>query len=124
MPPTKLAKELRTSSTDAERLLWNHLRAKQLLGVKFRRQQPIGKYIVDFVCFTSMLVIEVDGGQHAGSESDKVRDEWLKNEGYDVIRFWNNDILGNIEGVVETIEGIIKIHPPFLPPLEGGTTVK
>ncbi len=76
-------------------------------GLKFRRQQPIGSYIVDFVCFSKMLVIEVDGGQHAENEKDKQRDAWLRGEGFKVLRFWNNEVLQNIEGVLETILRLI-----------------
>jgi very-short-patch-repair endonuclease len=92
--------------TDAERLLWRHLRAKQLEGAKFRRQEPIGRYIADFVCFSHRLVIELDGGQHAQPREqsrDQQRDAWLEEQGFKVIRFWNNDVMRNIEGVVETI---------------------
>jgi len=71
-------------------------------GVKFRRQQPIGKYIVDFVSFEKRIVIEVDGGQHS-EEVDKERDQWLNNEGFKVLRFWNNEVLKNTEGVFEVI---------------------
>ena len=103
---TQRARTLRKQSTHAEKLLWRHLRSKQLQGVKFRRQQPIGKYIVDFVCFPHKLVIELDGGQHSlPSEhlKDQRRDVWLQAQGFKVLRFWNNDVLGNIEGVMETI---------------------
>ena len=78
------------------------LRLKNL-GVKFRRQIEIGQYIVDFVCFEKRLVIEIDGGQHADSENDKIRDRWLKEEGFEVLRFWNHDVLKNRDGVLEKI---------------------
>ena len=101
---TQLAKKLRVNQTDAEKLIWKHLRSKQLSNTKFRRQQPIGNYIVDFVSFEKKLIIELDGGQHAGNqESDKKRDNWLTAQGYRVIRFWNNDVLENINGVLEKI---------------------
>ena len=103
---TNLAKILRRNSTNPENLLWYYLKAKQLEGLKFRRQQPIGKYIVDFVCFSKKLVIELDGGQHAEGkikQNDRKRDEWLKTQGFKVLRFWNNDVLENIEGVGEVI---------------------
>ena len=100
----KLARKLRKNSSDAERLLWKKLKSKQFEGLKFRRQQPIGKYIVDFVCLEKRLIIEADGGQHAeDSAKDQQRDEWLKGEGFRVLRFWNNEILGNIEGVMESV---------------------
>jgi very-short-patch-repair endonuclease len=88
--------------TDAEFELWKHLKNKQL-GVRFRRQSPIGNYIVDFVSFEAKLVIEVDGGQHAESTKDGSRDKYLKSQGFRVLRFWNNEVLGNIEGVLDKI---------------------
>lgn len=101
---TQLARQLRKNSTDAERMLWKHLRNRQLNNLKFRRQQPIGNYIVDFVCFENKLIIEVDGGQHAPNrESDAIRTDWLENQGYHVLRFWNNDVLKNTEGVIQRI---------------------
>lgn len=101
---TKIAKDLRRRLTNAERLLWTHLRNKQLAGCKFRRQQAIGHYIVDFVCFEKKLVIEVDGGQHAvEKQKDQIRDSWLETQGFRVLRFWNNEVLKNIEGVTDAI---------------------
>lgn len=98
------ARALRKNPTDAERALWNGLRFWQVGGYKFRRQQPIGDYIVDFVCLEKKIVIEVDGGQHAEQEEyDGVRDAWLRGKGYSVLRFWNNDVLHNLDGVKETI---------------------
>ena len=96
------ARRLRRRSTDAERLLWRHLRNRQLAGHKFRRQATLGPYIVDFMCLEAHLVIEADGGQHS-EEADAVRTLWLTSRGLRVIRFWNNDILTNIEGVFEAI---------------------
>ena len=99
-----LAKKLRKNSTPAENLLWSRLRAEQLEGLKFRRQQLIGNYIIDFVCFEKKIVIEVDGGQHAIEKGkDSIRDEWLKGQGFKVLRFWNNEVLMNIESVLEVI---------------------
>ena len=98
------AKSFRQRSTDAERLLWNKLRNRQIENCKFRRQQPIGKYVVDLVCLERRLVIEVDGGQHALRESeDLIRTEFLKAEGYRVLRFWNNQVLADLEDVLEAI---------------------
>jgi very-short-patch-repair endonuclease len=98
------ARELRKNATDCERLLWVHLRAHRLQGFKFKRQQPIGAYIVDFVCFETRCIVEADGGQHSEQiEYDARRDDWLKSQGFSVLRFWNNDILTNTEGVLETI---------------------
>jgi very-short-patch-repair endonuclease len=103
-PKTTLARQLRRSFTDAESKLWNQLRARQLRAVKFRRQQPLGPYIVDFCSLEPKLVIEVDGGQHAEEvKRDAVRTSALEEMGYRVIRFWNNDVLQNIDGVCERI---------------------
>ena len=98
-----LAKQLRVNMTDAEKLLWYHLRGHQFLGVKFKRQQPLGNYIVDFISFEHKIIIEVDGGQHLDSESDKQRDTWLQGQGFQVLRFWNNEVLGETESVLEKI---------------------
>lgn len=100
------AKELRKNMTDAENTLWYYLRKEQMNGVKFRKQSPIGNYIVDFVSFESKLVIELDGGQHLEAENvehDKVRDEFLKKAGYIILRFFNNEVFENIQGVLELI---------------------
>jgi very-short-patch-repair endonuclease len=101
--PNRKARELRQPSTDAERRMWSALRDRRLMEYKFRRQHPIGDFVVDFVCTEHGLVIEIDGGQHAENAADAHRTAWLKNEGWTVIRFWNNDVLGNTNGVVETI---------------------
>lgn len=89
--------------TDAERRLWAVLRGRRLQGYKFRRQHPFGPFILDFACIEHRLVIEADGGQHAECEDDQQRTAWLESRGWRVIRFWNNDILGNPEGVADTI---------------------
>jgi len=98
------------------------LKGKNLAGIKFRRQEPIGNYIVDFVAFEKRLVIEVDGSQHAEEEKDKdiQRDAWLNRQGFRVLRFWNNEVLQNIEGVLETIRINCLRHPPLTPPIKGG----
>jgi very-short-patch-repair endonuclease len=119
MDITASAKGLRRRSTDAERLLWKYLRTKQIEGLKFRRQEPIGKYIVDFVCFESRVIVEVDGGQHS-IEKDANRDTWLQSQGFAVLRFWNHDVLLNTEGVVEMIRASCLSHPPLTPPIKGG----
>ncbi len=109
---TPLAKGLRKSSTDAERVLWRHLRNKQIEGCKFRRQQPMENYILDFVCLEKGLVIEVDGGQHSTNKAkDEQRDDWLKENGFLVLRYWNTDVLFNIEGVLEDIRNHC-LHSP------------
>jgi 2-isopropylmalate synthase len=97
------ARALRKSLTDAERKLWRVLRALPADGSHFRRQSPIGPYIADFVHHRAKLVIEVDGGQHADNGRDRTRDAWFEAQGYRVIRFWNNEVLGNTEAVVTTI---------------------
>jgi very-short-patch-repair endonuclease len=103
------ARQMRQYPTDAERALWRQLRSKQLQGARFRRQQPIGPYIADFFCPEQLLVIEVDGGQHAIAEAkDAVRTEWLHRSGYRVLRFWNNDVLRNMEGVLEAIRAALR----------------
>ena len=98
------ARQLRKNSTDAERQLWQILRNRQLNGYKFKRQTPLGNYIVDFCCSSVKLIIEVDGGQHVEQENyDSTRAEYLESLGYKVIRFWNNDVLANIEDVLESV---------------------
>ena len=117
------AKELRNNATEQERKLWQYLRKSQL-GYKFRRQQPIGDYIADFFCPELGLIIELDGGQHneqAKIDYDKQRDAFLQKCGYRVVRFWNNDIDKNIEGVIEYLKNYIKniITPPPTPLPQG-----
>jgi very-short-patch-repair endonuclease len=97
-------KELRNNPTEAERILWQYLRLRQLGGHKFRRQQPLGEFIVDFVCLEKRLVVEVDGGQHSSKVAyDEQRTTWLEQQGFRVLRFWNNEVLQNVEGVKEAI---------------------
>ena len=106
-------------------MLWSQLRARQIEGFKFRRQTPIGKYIVDFVCHEQRVIDEVDGGQHSeNEEEDKIRDKWLGEQGYKVLRFWNNEVFTNMEGVLEVIRDNCKSHPPLnpLPSSEGKVT--
>lgn len=107
------ARELRRKSTDAEQRLWNCLRNRQLGGAKFRRQVPIDRYVADFLCQDSRLVVEADGGQHS-EERDAARTAYLEAQGFRVIRFWNHDILENIDGVLDRIaEEMAKPpHPP------------
>jgi very-short-patch-repair endonuclease len=91
-------RQLRTDPTAAERVLWRHLRLRQLDGYKFRRQQPLGPYIADFVCFEKCLIIELDGGQHSERVVyDTERTTWLQARGYRVLRFWNHQIFRDIE---------------------------
>ena len=108
------AQTLRESQTDAEGLLWHYLRDKQLDGHKFRRQQPIGPYIVDFACMPQKLLIELDGGQHAEQHTyDQKRDEFLRQQGYKILRFWNNEIFENCFGVLENIYVALHHHSPL-----------
>ena len=117
------AKVLRRNPTEAEKRLWWRIRQKQVQGCRFRRQAPIGKYIVDFVCYAPRLVIEVDGGQH---DTERYRDEararWLEREGFRVLRFWNNEVLENTDGVVQEIEAALQTEntPHPNPPPQGG----
>lgn len=104
----RIARRLRVNQTDAERVLWNRLRNRQIDGHKFVRQEPIVGYICDFVCRERSLVIEVDGGQHSDSAEDAIRDQRLADEGYRVLRFWNNDVLGNLDGVLTTIQSALR----------------
>ena len=113
---TGVARKLRKCSTDTEQHLWRHLRDRQIGGFKFRRQQPVGRFVVDFVNHEKKLVIELDEGQHALDPGDKIRDEWFRAEGYKVLRFWDNQIFINIEGVLETIrDALLTPHPDPLP---------
>lgn len=98
-----LAKRNRKSQTDAERKLWPILRSHRLQGWKFKRQEQLGDFIVDFVCFRARVIVEADGSQHADNADDLVRTEWLEGEGFRVVRFWNNDILLNSDGVATAI---------------------
>ncbi len=99
-----LAKDLRINSTNTENKLWLFLKNRQLEGVKFRRQEPIGNYVADFVSYEKKLIIELDGGKHDISKAkDNERDSWFKKNGYEVLRFWNNEVLKNKDGVLEII---------------------
>ena len=116
----KRRRELRRNHTDAERLLWSRLRDRQFFGVKFFRQYSVGPYILDFFCPKTGLAIELDGGQHAEKENqnfDLARTEYLKGQGIAVLRFWNNDVMQNREGVLERIaERINSADPGWLTP--------
>ncbi len=101
-----IARKLRQSPTDAEARLWSRIRHKQLDGFRFRRQQPIGRYIVDFFCPEAGLIIEVDGGQHAEDTGERTR--WPEGRGYRVIRFWNTDVLANTDGVLHKIRDALR----------------
>jgi very-short-patch-repair endonuclease len=115
------ARALRTESTDVEHQLWRHLRGKRFAGHKFRRQQPIGPHIVDFVCFDAKLVVELDGGQHADQRAqDAERDAWLRSQGFDVLRLWNTEVIEELEGVLSVILEKLSSAPQGSPsPLKG-----
>jgi len=106
---TSLARKLRNEPTEAERRLWLHVRASQFCGQKFTRQCQIGGFIVDFACRSLRLAIELDGGQHATSTADAGRTEIIEAHGYRVIRFWNNEVLGNTDDVLQVIAREIAI---------------
>ena len=108
----EFARTLREAMPDAERALWYHLRAKRLLGWKFRRQQPIGNYIVDFVCLEAKLVVELDGGQHVErADADARRTAWLESQGFRVLRFWNDAVLKEPDAVLEEILRHLPLSP-------------
>jgi very-short-patch-repair endonuclease len=117
------ARELRKKPTDAELKLWQALRRRQVDGHRFRRQAPVGPYCVDFLCPERRLIVEVDGGQHAIEQAaDARRTAWLEGRDFRVIRFWNNEVLGNLDGVVESIGRALRDreNPPPHPPPQGG----
>lgn len=126
------AKDLRNNATIQEKFLWQYLRKRSLLNLKFRRQQPLGPYIVDFICCEKKIIIELDGGQHNKSEKldyDRQRDEFIKSKGYKVVRIWNNEVINNIEEVMEHIKNTIndptrKSKIFTLPQGEGSNTLK
>jgi len=114
------ARQLRKNPTEAERVLWRHLRLRQFERCKFRRQQSIGQYIVDFVCFENRLVIELDGGQHCEQVAyDAERSAWLRAQRFRVLRFWNHEVLQDIEAVKKVIQEAVT-PPSFILPHKGG----
>ena len=121
---TARARRLRRSSTDAESALWCRLRSRALDGYKFVRQEPIGSYTVDLVCRQRRLIVEVDGSQHADNPRDAVRDKWLVDHNYRVLRFWNNDVLKNIDGVTEVIARNLQNTPFLIPSPQGGRRLR
>jgi very-short-patch-repair endonuclease len=112
---TRLARSLRRRTTRAELVLWLALRDRRLGGFKFARQQPIGPYYVDFVCRDRRLIVEVDGGQHADNPADQTRDAYLATLSYRVVRVWNNDVLGNIDGVLQMLRSEVENAPHPVP---------
>jgi very-short-patch-repair endonuclease len=97
------ARQLRRDVTLTERMLWQVLQKRQVMGARFRRQHPVGPYVVDFACLDPPLVIEVDGGQHLESTSDRARDAFLAGRGFHVLRFWNNEVMHNLDGVYAAV---------------------
>lgn len=120
MNQAQFAKYLRQNMTDAEKLLWYYLRAYRLNGKRFRRQQPLGPYIVDFVHFGSRVIVEADGGQHIDSLSDKERDAWLSSQGFQVLRFWNHEILRQTDVVLSVIYDVLVPEDSVGKGVEGG----
>ena len=119
--PTARSRELRLNATDAERKLWAQLSARKAAGARFNRQFPIGPFICDFVSRSAKLVIELDGGQHAvRTVEDERRTRFIESRGYQVMRFWNNDVLGNVEGVRTVILGALENRPSPSPSREAG----
>jgi len=118
---TDVARRLRRDASEAEKVLWRVLRGRNLNGLKFRRQHPMGNYVADFVCFEKHLIVEVDGGHHAvETRRDEKRDAWFRKEGFQVLRFWNYEVLTNREGVVQVILERCKEPSPYpLPEGEG-----
>ena len=115
------ARELRSSQTPQEQELWQELRAKRFSGFKFRRQVPIGRYIVDFVCFAQKVIVELDGSQHQDNQDyDAARDQWLNEQGFSVLRFWNNQWTQQREAVLEVVWQKLHYHPlPNPSPMKG-----
>lgn len=115
MPPIRQtnphATRLRRDMTDAERKLWLALRDRRLDGFKFRRQSTIGPYVVDFLCIEARLIVEVDGGQH-NANIDAPRTRFLEERGYRILRFWNNEVIENFEGVLQTLSAALKKEEP------------
>ncbi len=112
---TKYARLLRKNLTKEERILWHNLRSRMFLGYKFRRQKPIGEYIVDFLCFEKKLIVELDGSQHNKDDSikrDMTRDNLLTKNGFRILRFWNTDITTNLNGVLMKIKEELEIPSP------------
>jgi len=102
------ARKLRREMTEAERLLWSRLRGRQLRGCKFRRQRPIGQHIVDFACLEKKLVVELDGGQHLDAPGDERRTRFVEASGFEVLRFWDNEVFENIDAVLQVIHDALE----------------
>lgn len=100
---TPLARQLRKQSTPEEKIIWYHLRSRRFQHFKFRRQFSIDKYIVDFICLAKRLIVEIDGGQHNQSSADQIRDNYLQQQKFTILKFWNNEINSNLEAVLSKI---------------------
>ena len=107
-PKRQFARSLRREMTEAEDRLWHEFRSRRRDRIKFRRQVPIGKYVADFVCLEARLIVEIDGSQHADSAHDVLRDADLKSRGFRVLRFWNDDVLRDLNGVCDTIIAYVR----------------
>jgi len=123
---TKIARRLRTNPTEAEKRLWRRLRMQQIQRARFRRQVPIGPFVVDFACIDCRLIVELDGGQHGSQiETDNQRTAWLSERGWRVLRFWNNEVFENMDGILERIASALATgdcpHP--VPPPHAGEGV-
>ncbi|WP_116356080.1 DUF559 domain-containing protein [Cupriavidus taiwanensis] len=116
MPKPAFARLLRANQTNAEQRLWYRLRDRRFMGLKFKRQHPVGPFIADFVCIEAMLVIEADGGQH-GDARDGARDAWFRQQGFHVLRFWNSEVLAETEAVLEEVRQFVleRTDPPRWP---------
>ena len=120
MQSSKRANDLRLRQTDTERLLWSRLRNRRLEGYKFRRQLPIGHYIVDFVCISQRLIVELDGSQHARRKAyDQVREQFLRKRRYQLVRIASNEVLRNLEGVLMAVLVVLRRGGPHPDPLPG-----
>ena len=117
---TARARQLRLAQTEVEKRLWYRTRSRQIEACKFRRQAVIGRYIVDFVCLEARIIVELDGGQHDAQRNyDAARDRWLTEQGFQVIRIWNNAVTQNVAGVAEAILRAVRHPHPVLPPSRG-----
>jgi len=122
MEQRDFARRLRANLTEAEKCLWRHLRRRAVAGFRWRRQMRVGAYIADFACLEARLIVEADGDQHADSCHDARRDAWFAAQGFRTLRFWNHEILGNTDGVLEAIYSALALPPaPTLPRKGGGS---
>lgn len=115
---TPLARKLRTTQTESEMRMWEQLRGRRFMGLKFRRQVPIENYIADFICFERAVIVELDGGQHADNDNDRMRTEILEGRGFLVKRYWNNEVMENMDGVLMDLQATLNTLTPALS-LEG-----